>query len=261
LIITFLLKNFKPLINFKVSFLNDFCSNKEIIKFNSDGKGVPESYYPITIKSFLIKLIKFDFMKIKHSLFLLSLKKKLSLELIAQNFFKRKSKLHMLDAYQSKIKNNVIIPWHSDQAYSGAKTIDRIAPPEKFCLKFFFYLTNVGPNNGCTSYMPRSHKITYAVRSCLHEKKIKYEPFWEISDLVNLINKKNNYTHIVNKLGSKIELNDFLNKANLIITNKDNNLYNFHASPGDLLIFNEGGLHKGSKPTLNERQVLRYLYS
>ena len=42
---------------------------KEIIKLNDEGKGVPESYYPITIKAFITKLIKFDFLKIKHSLF------------------------------------------------------------------------------------------------------------------------------------------------------------------------------------------------
>jgi len=234
---------------------------KEIIKLNDEGKGVPESYYPITIKAFITKLIKFDFLKIKHSLFFLDLKERLNLESIAKNFFNKKINLDMLDGFHNKIQKSEILPWHSDQAYSGAKTIDKIASPEYFRLKFFFYLTDVGPNNGCTSYIPGSYKITYAVRSCLYEKKIKYEPFWEIGDLVNLINKKNNYAHIVEKLGSETELNDFLNKANLIITNKENNLFDFHASPGDLLIFNEGGLHKGSKPSLNERLVLRYLYS
>jgi len=234
---------------------------KEMIKLNNEGKGVSESHFPITIKAFIIKLIKFDFIKIKHTLFLLNLKNKLNLELIAKNFFNKNSNLDMVDCYRNKIQKNEILPWHSDQAYSGAKTIDRIAPADQFYLKFLFYLTDVGPNNGCTSYIPGSHKITHAVRSCLYENKIKYEPFWEISDLVNLINKKDNYAHIVNKLGSEIELNDFLNKANLIIMNKENNLYDYHASAGDLLIFNEGGLHKGSKPSLNERLVLRYLYS
>ena len=32
-------------------------------------------------------------------------------------------------------------------------------------------------------------------------------------------------------------------------------------SVGDVLIFNEGGVHKGSKVTKNDRMVLRYLYS
>ena len=28
----------------------------------------------------------------------------------------------------------------------------------------------------------------------------------------------------------------------------------------DLLLFNDGGFHRGSKPTLNERSVVRYMY-
>jgi ectoine hydroxylase-related dioxygenase (phytanoyl-CoA dioxygenase family) len=165
----------------------------------------------------------------------------------------------MVDGYYNKVQQNEILKWHSDQAYDGVKKIDKIFHPDYFHLKFFFYLSEVGPNNGCTSYIPGSHKITHAVRSCLYEGKIDYEPFWEITDLVNVINKKNNYIHIVNKLGSEKELINFLDKANLVL-NKENSYFDFKASPGDLLIFNEGGIHRGSKPSLNERVVLRYLY-
>ena len=35
-----------------------------------------------------------------------------------------------------------------------------------------------------------SHKITYALRSCLYDKKIQYEPFWEIKDLLRVIKKR-----------------------------------------------------------------------
>ena len=34
-----------------------------------------------------------------------------------------------------------------------------------------------------------THKITYAVRSCIFEKKVSYEPFWS-GDLVKFIKKK-----------------------------------------------------------------------
>ena len=30
---------------------------------------------------------------------------------------------------------------------------------------------------------------------------------------------------------------------------------------GSAIIFDEGGIHKGSRPQLNDRMVLRYLYS
>ena len=234
---------------------------KDIIKLNMEGKGVPHSNYPVNTWSFMMKLLKLDYKKIKHSLYLLNLKKELNLDFTAKLFFAKESKLVMLDGYHNQSQESDILPWHSDQAYSGAKSISKISSPDFFFLKFFFYLTAVGPNNGCTSYIPRSHKITYAVRSCLYEKKIEYEPFWEISDLVNLIKKKNNYTHIVDKLGSKIEIDDFLSKANLVMSNNSKSFFDFNATPGDLLIFDEGGLHSGTKPSSNERVVLTYLYS
>jgi len=241
--------------------INQVEKIKDIIKLNSEGKGAPESHYPLNMKSFMFKLIKLDYKKINFSLYLLDLKKKLNLDLTAKNFFKRESKLVMLDGYYNKSQEADILPWHSDQAYAGAKSISKIASPNFFFLKFFFFLTDVGSNNGCFSYIPGSHKITHVVRSCLYEKKIKYEPFWEISDLVNIITKKKNYTHIAEQLDSKIDINNFLENANLITTNKNTSLFDFNASPGDLFIFDESGLHKGSKPSSNERIVLRYTYS
>ena len=176
-------------------------------------------------------------------------------------FFGERAELTMLDAYHNPISNNYILPWHSDQAYSGKSYVEKIISPDFFFLKFFFYLTDVGPNNGCTSYIPSSHKITYAVRSCLYEKKIKYQPFWSIKDLVSIIIKKENYNKIKEKLSSEYELTTFLSNAEKCVSNTLCNDFDFFAEPGDVLIFNEGGLHRGSNPTKNERVVLRYLYS
>ena len=65
---------------------------------------------------------------------------------------------------------------------------------------------------------------------------------------------------IISKLKSKNELDSFMDKANLILSNSENSTFDFQADPGDLLIFNECGIHKGSEPSLNERVALRYLY-
>jgi hypothetical protein len=146
------------------------------------------------------------------------------------------------------------------KAYSGKENVVEIRSPDIYYLKFFFYLTNVGPNNGCTCYMPRSHKITYAVRSCLFEKKIKYEPFWSLSDLAKFIKKKENYNLILEKLDSKSQLNEFFNYTDLILSNPEKSFFDFQASPGDLLIFNDSGVHRGSRPSINTRVALRYLY-
>jgi hypothetical protein len=234
---------------------------KKIILKNKAGKGGSETYYPTNSKQLAIKLLKFDIQRYLSAIFFLKIKKKLELDKIASLFFSEPAELLMLDGYHNPISDNDILPWHSDQAYSGALNVEKISSPDLFYLKFFFYLTNVSPNNGCTSYIPTSHKITYAVRSCLYEKKIEYQPFWTIKDLVNIINKKENYNKIKQKLSSEYELTTFLVNAEKCISNNSCSDYDFYAEPGDVLIFNEGGVHKGSNPTKNERVVLRYLYS
>ena len=233
---------------------------KNIILKQKSSKGIKESHYPININNYLIKLFKLDYGKIKDGLFFLKIKKKLNLDLVSNEIFKGKSNLIMVDGYWNPIKKQEILPWHSDQAYSGKQNVDKIKSPDIFYLKFFFYLTNVGPNNGCTSYIPCSHKITYAVRSCLFEKKIKYEPFWSLNDLVKFIKKKENYKLIVEKLETESQMDDFLNKANIILSEPEKSFFDFEALPGDLLIFNDSGVHRGSQPSLNTRVALRYLY-
>lgn len=233
---------------------------KNIILNQPIGKGVTESHYPVNIRNFLTKLIKLDYKKIVDSLFLLKVKKRLNLDTVSNTIFKQKSNLVMLDGYWNAIEKSDILPWHSDQAYNGKNIVEEIRSPDIFYLKFFFYLTNVGPNNGCTSYIPRSHKITYAVRSCLFEKKVKYQPFWSLNDLVKFIKKKENYNSILEKLESTSQLNDFFNDADLILSQPEKSFFDFQASPGDLLIFNDSGVHRGSKPSLNTRIALRYLY-
>jgi len=233
---------------------------KKAILKNKAGKGGNETYYPTNNKQLVIKLLKFDFKRFLSAIFFLKIRKKIELDKIASIFFGKKAKLLMLDGYYNSISNNDILPWHSDQAYSGKLNVEKINSPDLFYFKFFFYLTHVSPNNGCTSYIPGSHKITYAVRSCLFEKKIKYQPFWSIKDLVSIIKKKENFNQIKQKLSSEYELTTFLNNAEKCISNDLCSDYDFYAEPGDILIFNEGGVHRGSNPTKNERVVLRYLY-
>ena len=48
---------------------------KNIILKQKSSKGIKESHYPINMNNFLIKLLKFDYGKIRDSLFLLKIKK------------------------------------------------------------------------------------------------------------------------------------------------------------------------------------------
>lgn len=247
----------------KRSFLKeeDIEKIKSIILKNNEGKSSHGTIYPSNFLKVFLKFFKCDFNKALHGIYFLSLKKKLLLDDYASIFFNHKSKLLMIDGYYNNKSSKDILPWHCDQAYSGAKYVSTLNSPNHFFLKFFFYLTDVGPNNGCTSYIPGSHKIIYAIRSCLFEKKIDYQPYWSLHDIVKIIIKKENYNFILQKLDSENLLKNFLKNAEKCIQNNLYSEFDFSAKPGDAIIFNECGVHKGSNPTLNDRVVLRYLYS
>ncbi len=233
---------------------------KFIVLKNSEGKGQTDTHYPINFRSFFIKSLKLDFKKIINSFYLINLKNKLELDYHASNIFKVPAKLMMLDGYYNKKTNQEILPWHSDQAYNGEKDIKDFKSPNYFFYKFFIYLTSVGPGNGCTSYIPGSHLITYAVRECIFKKEIDYQPFWSITQLLDIINRKENFDLIYNKISDKGSFNSFVKNAESCIKNNNHTSFDFDASPGDILIFNETGVHRGSKPVLDDRVVIRYLY-
>ncbi len=56
-------------------------------------------------------------------------------------------------------------------------------------------------------------------------------------------------------------VNRFLKDTEFAAKNVDTQKFDYSLSAGDAIIFDEGGVHKGSKSLKNERIVLRYLYS
>ena len=53
---------------------------------------------------------------------------------------------------------------------------------------------------------------------------------------------------------------DFFKKIKFIDKKRDSSIYDYSMSAGDAIIFDEGGVHKGSKTSINERLVLRYMF-
>lgn len=259
--------NYKKLRNDGFVKINNFLSHqetdkiKDIVKFYNAIKGQTETHFCINNKSKIIKLLKLDFKKIKDSNYLIKIAKEKKLNEISDKLFEAKSYLNMIDGYCSPKSNNDVLPWHIDQAYNNKEVVKKIHIPENFKYKFFIFLTHVGPNNGCTSYIPGSHKITYAIRKGLYNKNLTYSPHWSLKNLRLFVKKKENYEFIVSFLKDKNLIEDFLEKTKFADLNVESNNYDYDAKPGDAIIFNEGGVHKGSKTSLNERIVLRYLYS
>lgn len=242
------------------NFLDDNEINKisNIIKFYSAPKNTPNSYFPANFQTLLLKICKLNFTGFFHSLEILKLSQKKKLSYLANEFFEKKSKLSFVDAYYSKISKQDVLPWHTDQAYSGKKDVTNFNNPDGFFLKIFVYLTDVGPDDGCMSYIKGSHKIGYAIRKAIFEKKISYQPYWSIKDFKKIIidNKKYFENYFKN---SQILENFLIQTKNLENDNKK--VYGYSAKAGTAIVFDEGGVHRGSRPQNIDRMVLRFLYS
>lgn len=233
---------------------------KKIVAFYSAPKNDPKSYFPVNIRTLILKILKLDFSRFFHSLVLWNLKNKKKLDDFAKLFFNNQIKLNFIDAYYSKKSKNAILPWHTDQAYHGEKNILNFNHPEKFFLKIFIYLTDVSANNGCMSYVPGSHKFGYAIRKAIYEKKIPYQPYWDINDFKKIL--KDNLNFFQNSFDPEV-INKFLKDTDGLENDDNNtnkNLFCYSAKAGSAVIFDEGGIHQGSKPQHNDRMVLRYLY-
>ena len=133
--------------------------------------------------------------------------------------------------------------------------------PDHFFLKFFIYLTDVATDDGVMNYIPESHKIGYAIRKGVFEGKIPYQPYWNLKDFRKLVFKKENESYFHNYFKDKSLIDRFLSRTEFINKNANENKFNYKMNAGSAIIFNEGGVHRGSKTLYNKRMILRYMYS
>ena len=111
------------------------------------------------------------------------------------------------------------------------------------------------------SYIPYSHKIGYAIRKGIFEKTLDYKPYYTLNEFRNFLFIKKNRDYIDKFLNDSALVQKFLEKTKFAEENKESEEFDYNLSPGDAVIFNEGGIHKGSKSLINERLVLRYFYT
>ena len=139
------------------------CQNSHIgcIAQNCDksiSKGNIQGHFPIFLKSIIIKLIKFEFSKLKKSFLLKKIAKDLQLKKIVEKIFDYEAELHMIDCYYSERSDKHILDWHNDIGYTDiAHNEDRNLDARS--IKFFIYMTDVESANGSLAYIPYSHHI------------------------------------------------------------------------------------------------------
>lgn len=223
-------------------------------------KGEKKSWVPINNKSRIIKFVKFDLKALFNSFFFINLANRLNLNSISDQIFSHKSELAGIDMYYNPISDSPILDWHCDNAYSGAKYVKNFVRPEDFAIKFFFYLTDVDTNNGCLSYIPESHKLAYALKKGIYEKHINYTPYWNINDFKKIITDNKNIEYLKCNIESDV-FERVLKKIDLILNNpKENFLFDNKMDKGGAVIFNESGIHRGSKNLFSNRMCLRFFY-
>ena len=213
-------------------------------------------------KSQIKKLLKLKFSLFLDSHFLLKLHKKKKLDKISDNYFSQKSFLNSVTGFYTPKGDEDILPWHCDQAYGkkGKSKDSKFYNPDHIGLKFMIYLTDVDSGNGCTSYIPKSHKITYALRKGIYRKKILYTPYWSLKELAETVTLNKNLDYFENYFKNTNLLQNFLNDVKFI-ENNNTKKYDFSLKAGDAILFDEGGIHKGSKTASSERAVIRYTFS
>ena len=109
------------------------------------------------------------------------------------------------------------------------------------------------------SYVPGSHKFGHAIRKAIYEKN-------SLSTLLAskrfAKNIKDNLDFFHNSFEPEVIKKFFKDTDGLDNDDKNlnKNLFCYSAKAGSAVIFDEGGIHQGSKPKHNDRMVLRYLY-
>ena len=239
----------------------DIKKAKYIIEKINCIKGDNSGIFSLNLKSKIIEIFKLKFEKISYEKYFVNLSKKLGLKKIADQIFDFPAKLARIDCYNNPISSAPVLDWHVDNAYSGQKVVDKFLNPEKAAIKFFFYLSDVYTDNGCLSYIPKSHLVAFALRKGIYEKAIKYTPYWSLSDFRKTILIKENFNYIKSNL-KKEDIDDFLSYSEFIEKeNSDNKKYDLAVKCGGAVIFDEGGVHRGSKLLKTNRLALRFFFT
>jgi hypothetical protein len=218
------------------------------------------SFFITNYKIFLMKIFKFNFKNVLTSIYYQKLSKKLKLIEIAKEFFETEVRLTRIDHYWTSKSEKPVIQWHVDNAYSGRKKVNKFYKPDENALKFIFYLNDVSSDNGCLSYIPKSQKIAYALKQGIYKGEIEYQSYWTLFDFRKIITKQNNFNYLKKIVGEKLLL-EFLNTSESILNKTlDKKIFDKSVNKGGAVIFDEAGVHMGSKTMLSDRMVLRFFY-
>jgi hypothetical protein len=234
---------------------------EKILAKYKNKKDEKNSYFYRSKGKFLLnKLFNFQFESFLDCLKLIKLSKNLKLNNFSSEILGYPTKLYSIDSYFSKVSSEKVLDWHVDQAYSGDLKPARFLDPDHAALKYFVYLTDVSKNNGCLGYIPGSHKILYFLKLGILKNEIKYKPYWNLNDLVNIIQDNYYRKYLETKIKREL-IDNFLKQTSFIFNDtKDTDQYDYNLKKGGALLFNEAGVHRAAETLKTDRLVVRFVY-
>lgn len=232
---------------------------QEITKSYATFKGNNIGKYAIGYRSLIIKLIKFEFKKIYDSSLLKKFANKNNFQDISNQILKCNTELINIDTYYNDISSEPVLDWHCDLSNKHMFKVGKIINPEMVSIKFFFYLTDVYTDNGCLSYVPESHKLVKELGRLIYNREIDYEYYWSLKNLTALV-KRNDIRRKLQKNLNYEVIENFLNNSDKILIQNKNDIFDLKAKKGGLVIFDEYGVHRGSKIEKEPRRVIRFFY-
>lgn len=237
----------------------DFDKLQSILKKYHVQKGGSASQFPLSIKSYLIKFFKLEFLKIYDAVLLKKISKKYNFQNISKKIFNEQTILHNIDTYYNNVSEEPVLDWHCDLSNKSTIKQNLILNPKMVSIKFFIYLTDVSTDNGCLSYIPGSHKIVKEVGRLIFTKDIEYKNYWSLNNLVKFAEEEIVKEKLIKNLGQN-DVDDFFEKAAKILDENKNDFYDIPMKKGGMIIFDEYGVHRGSKTKFTPRSVIRYFY-
>ena len=101
--------------------------------------------------------------------------------------------------------------------------------------------------------------LSYALKKGMYEGDLEYTPYWSIDQFKSTVLIDKNYNYIKNIVGKDI-LDRFFENCKKAQHSDEKTFFDYSVKKGGAVIFNETGIHKGSKTLLSDRLALRFFY-
>ena len=171
-------------------------------------------------------------------------------------YYGREVQLDHIMSIETPKGDEAITPWHTDANFPA----DKMRPADRFTLKFFIYMNDVGAENGAFAYARGTHRIVTVLREGINEGAFPH--FWtaRFDEMEKQLATPKVAEYVRTRLRPE-EIAFFLETAKRTEYGAatPDDMY-LKGPAGTLAVFDDRGMHRGGVPVSGNRSVLRYNY-